>query len=271
MPKPKNSTYLFKRIKQTSKHRKWLSILFSLIFFVWFLSSLLTLALSQLPPEVFVDGVVPTFDIFGFICIIICLVYSLWNWAIGKRNQKKPQTHSVIKALMQGGGALDNLEQFENEIAAKDALEFPNLILGEHWIFYNGYYRLRLRNTAEIVCVFDRKTSSTSFLTRWASKKRDIVIGFADKKSWTVRFDKNIDDIEVFKKSIGEMFPHVVIENEDMSSHIIQKKWEAKPDEILELVAMNRMRMRKAEKQEKQEDKKEDNKKERQEKENASE
>jgi hypothetical protein len=251
--KPKNSTYLFKRIKKTSRRRKWLSLSASFIFLFWFLCLVYVQILSTLPPEAFPDGIVPSSDWTGFICVTAALIYCLWQWFSAKRNQRRPQTHSVIKALMQSGGALDNLEQFENEIAAKDALEFPNLILGEHWIFYNGPLRLRLRNTAEIVCVFDHKSHGESILTRWASKKRDAIVGFADKKSWTLRFNKNIEDLDVFKASIAEMFPHVIVPGDDIDSKTIAKKWESKPDEILEMVAEKRMRIRKQEKQEKQE------------------
>jgi hypothetical protein len=213
--------------------------------------------ISQLPPEYFTDGIVPNFDWTGFVCVLIMLIFCVWQWRSAKRNQKKPQTHKVIKALMKEGGALDNLAQFEEEIAAKDALEFPNLILGEHWIFYNGYYRLRLRNTSEIACVFDKKTQDASFLTRWATRKRDVVVGFTDKKSWTVKFNKNLEDLDDFKRIISEMFPTVIIEDDDISSKEIARKWENKPEEILELMAIKRMKLRKKDRDAKKDKEKE--------------
>ncbi|MCL2740126.1 MAG: hypothetical protein FWE47_02920, partial [Oscillospiraceae bacterium] len=128
----------------------------------------------------------PSFDLFFTILISIILAYALWIWIRSRHFKRDPQKHPTFKAFAREGGELENFHQFNNEIESGDVRRFKYVVLTQNWLFYNGKFRLKLRHINDIVCAFKTKPVNNSLITRWASSKRDIVIGFIDKKQWAI-------------------------------------------------------------------------------------
>ncbi|MDR1101446.1 MAG: hypothetical protein LBL34_03720 [Clostridiales bacterium] len=270
--------FLVKHIKRTSKRKKRIAILIFIVMLLQVLGQLSNLfAIRDISPEQRTEWVnslvetgmtleeaeqsvdvliengreIPEFDPYATVLFGVVGAWSVWLWKSCNKSRKKPYTNKIFRAFAREGGELDNYEQFEKEISVYGLPEFPNLIVTENWIFYNGYLILRLRNLAEIVCVFQTKTMEKTVLTRWATKKRDVIIGFADKKQWNVRFGKKRDEIEEFKKLMREKLPNIVCGDDDKETAII---WQRQPDKILEKVAENKYHRKNMEEKQKKTD-----------------
>jgi len=178
----------------------------------------------------------PSFDIVYTICLAVILIYALYIFFINRHYKRKLQAHKVFKAFVRAGGEVENFHQFNDEWEKGNALKFKHVILTDHWVFYNGMFRLKLRNVEDIVCCFKTKSLDNSFLTRWATKKQDVVIGFIDKSQMALRFKKNYNRMDEFKNTLKNRLPNIVCDNDDAE---IAKKWFNTPSDVVDEYAQN--------------------------------
>lgn len=182
-----------------------------------------------------------------FIVLILASLWLLRVWWVSRRNLKKTYTHPVFRAFVREGGELENMAQFEEEIGMRNTPNYGPLIPTENWLFYNGRLKLKLRHCSEVVCVIQIRTQDWGFLTRWATRRKDIVIGFADKKQWRVSFGRHQYNIHQFKETMKEKLPHIVCDEKDAENF---KLWQERPDTILEKVGEYKFQERMARKHE---------------------
>ena len=178
----------------------------------------------------------PQFDPIYSISLSGILIYSLFIWFRNRHFKRKPQDHKVFKAFAREGGELENFHQFNDEWENGKALRFKHIVLTENWLFYNGKLRLRLRNISDIVCAFKTKSLDNSILTRWATKKLDVVVGFIDKQQWALKFKKNYTRMDEFKNVLKEKIPNIICGDNDAE---IAKLWFNSPKEIIDKFSQN--------------------------------
>jgi len=178
----------------------------------------------------------PKPDIPYSIILGIILIYCLWVWFRNRHFKRKPQNHKVFKAFAREGGEVENFHQFNDEIEQANSKKFKHIILTDHWLFYNGKLRLKLRNIGDIVCVFKTKSLENSFITRWATRKMDVVVCFIDKRYWNLKFKKNYSRMDEFKEALCAKLPNIVTSDDDKE---LSHTWFNKPDEILERYSQN--------------------------------
>ena len=186
--------------------------------------------------KLFVAREEPKFDLYYTITISTVLIYSLWIFFRNRYLKKKPQSHKVFKAFARQGGELENFHQFNDEMESGKYRRFKYAILTENWLFYNGKLRLKLRNIADIVCVFKAKPLDTSIVIRWASGKRDVVVGFIDKSQWALKFKRNYALMDEFKSVLKERLPNIICDENDRET---EKTWSNKPNEIIDKYSQN--------------------------------
>lgn len=165
--------------------------------------------------------------LFAFSAAAVYFTIIFWT---SKRQFKKPYTHKVFRNLKFGKGQLENLQQFEEEMTARNIPEYGHALITDHWLFYDGWLRIKLRNISEVVCVCKVRTRSKSFLTRWASRKKDVIIGFADKSQWVIKLGKEYSYVDEFIDLMEAKIPYIIINDEDAS---VFRTWYNNPDEII--------------------------------------
>jgi hypothetical protein len=184
-------------------------------------------------------------DIVRLILSAIAGLWALKVWWVSRRNLKKPFTHRVFRSFAREGGEVENFNQFEKEISVHCLSGFANLLITENWLLYNGYLKLQLRHISEVVLITQIKTQDWGPLTRWATRKQDVIIGFVDKRQWRVNFKRSYGEILAFKETMKERLPHIVCDENDKENFAL---WTDRPDGILEKVGEYKFHERKAKK-----------------------
>lgn len=142
---------------------------------------------------------------------------------------------NVVSGINKVTDALKNKANREEENDAEDAPQVTALrawrvYITSNYIFYNGIYRLKLERVENVVCIYKQRTINNSFLTRWASKKRDLIIGFVNSSEWNINFKRKRTEAEKVIAFLKKEMPWILTVEDDKK---IKKHWEEDKDNLI--------------------------------------